>query len=329
MRVFLSVAGPERPKVEPVALALRGQGFDVFLDEQVLEPGANYHRRIRDEILRADLAVFFISATSISPGRYTMSELEIMQSRWKHPAGRVLPVMIESVSYDRVPSYLQAVTVSRPKGNLAASVAHEVTNMAVALQRLREERLRATGQAGSGPNGDLLRPIFGAAAFAVLTAMVCFVINGQVLLADELLGSLPHDVRVPAYIVLRASVLAVLFGLSALFLHVRALNHYLGLIAGAMAAYATHIVLGGYSGGVEPALVDTAKSLVLFGVLAAIVPGYRTPVAGIGIVAAGLFAGVVGQGFPAARDFLWEAAMVAASIMVLSTASPYRKRMAT
>lgn len=126
MHVFLSVASPERKQAEEVALALRGDGHVVFLDEHDLPVAESYHERIRRAIERADIMVFFISPASISPKRYTLSELKFAQAKWPHPQGRVLPVMVSRTPMDQIPPYLKAVSICTPKGDLAAEVAFEV-----------------------------------------------------------------------------------------------------------------------------------------------------------------------------------------------------------
>ncbi|MEQ1694261.1 MAG: toll/interleukin-1 receptor domain-containing protein [Hyphomicrobiaceae bacterium] len=320
MRVFLSVAGPDRPKVEAVALALRGEGFEVFLDEQVLAAGENYNHRIRKEILRADLVVFFISPTSIAPGRYTLSELGIMKDRWKHPMGRVLPVMLEPVSYKLVPTYLQAVNVFKPPGNLAASVSHEVCKMAAALGS-QIEPPQTTKQ---------LETIIVAALFFMLTAVICGVLNGQVLSEGEFIALfkdvMPDNLLLSAFIVSRASVLAILLALAALFLNVRKWNHYAALFMAAIAAYITQMMFGQ---NIPVAIIDMAKSCVFVAALAAMTPAFKTPVAGVGFVIAGLFGGIIRQAVPDTNPFIWEALMVAASILVVSAERHNRKRIAT
>lgn len=135
MRIFLSLASPDRPKAVEVALALRGDGHTVFLDEQDLPPADSYHERIRDAIRQADLLIFFISPDSVSPKRYTLSELKFAQNKWPHPKNRVLPVMVAPTPMGIIPAYLRAVSICMPQGNLAAEVAYEVSRMARTRQR--------------------------------------------------------------------------------------------------------------------------------------------------------------------------------------------------
>jgi hypothetical protein len=129
MRIFLSVASPDRPKAEEVALALRGDGHIVFLDDTDLPPADSFHERIRRAIQQADIMVFFISPASVSPSRYTLSELKFARDKWQHPKNRVLPVMVSPTPMDKIPPFLKAVTIYSPRGDLTAEVAYEVQRM--------------------------------------------------------------------------------------------------------------------------------------------------------------------------------------------------------
>ena len=123
MKVFISYASAQRSTAEPLALALEGDGHDVFFDRTDLPRGEGYHERIRSAIYAADRFVFLVSPESVRAGSYALSELSMAQARWPRPAGRVLPVMAAPTPYADIPPYAAAVTVLEPKGNLAAEVA--------------------------------------------------------------------------------------------------------------------------------------------------------------------------------------------------------------
>ncbi|HSD60679.1 MAG TPA: SUMF1/EgtB/PvdO family nonheme iron enzyme, partial [Burkholderiales bacterium] len=126
MRIFLSYASEDRSLVEPVALALRAQRHKVFVDRDSLPPGEEYDIRIRKAIEESQLFIFFVSPESLDAGSYTLTELDIAQKTWAHPAGRVLPVVLRRVGMEELPPYLAAVTLFEPAGNLSATVADEV-----------------------------------------------------------------------------------------------------------------------------------------------------------------------------------------------------------
>ena len=173
MKIFMSVAGPDRSKVEEVALALKDEGHKVFLDEYELPAGSSYHLRIREAIAQADLAVFFISPLSVQTDRYTLSELKLIQDKWSHPRGRVLPTLIAPTDLNKVPAYLRAVTIYKPKGNVAAEVAYEVSRMRSEIRRGEGDAARAAGW-----DGTQLEPItrgtiaaLGLGTLAMLTTV--------------------------------------------------------------------------------------------------------------------------------------------------------------
>jgi hypothetical protein len=131
MRIFISYASEDRDTAEEVHMTLLGAGHQTFFDKSKLPPGKDYHSRIQAAVMQCDAFIFLITPRSIEPKSYTLTELKIARNRWEHPDGRVLPVMAETVPYDRIPNYLAAVTVLEPEGNLAAEVALAVNGLAV------------------------------------------------------------------------------------------------------------------------------------------------------------------------------------------------------
>lgn len=130
MHLFLSYAGERRATADAIALRLREAGHDVFFDKDDLPPAESYDDRIRRGLKESDGLVFLISPESVTPGAYTLTELELARDRWKSPAGRVLPVMVVPTPYDDIPEYLKAVTVLEAKGNVVAETAAEIERMA-------------------------------------------------------------------------------------------------------------------------------------------------------------------------------------------------------
>jgi hypothetical protein len=145
MQVFLSYSSEHRETAEPIALALRTRGHEVFFDRDDLPPGHSYDDQIEAAIKRSDVFIFLVSPESISPGRFTLTELKCAQRKWRSPAGHVLPVMIVPTEMKAVPAYLKAVTILEPHGNCAAEVGSAVDGMG--RQTVRWPLMAAAGLA--------------------------------------------------------------------------------------------------------------------------------------------------------------------------------------
>ena len=122
VRIFLSHASEQKTEADSLAIALGARGHNVFLDSEDLPPGSDYQSRIEQAIGACDLFCFLISAASIAPKRFTLSELNVARRRWPNPASRVLPIMVEKVPMESVPPYLRAVSILQPEGDLVADV---------------------------------------------------------------------------------------------------------------------------------------------------------------------------------------------------------------
>jgi TIR domain len=114
MKVFLSYSSADRELVEPIYLALRAQGHRVFFDRTDLPAGEEYDARIRRAIEKSHLFIFLTSPNALQPGSYTLTELRIAQNTWPHPAGKVLPVILRPVAFDKLSPYLRSVTILEP-----------------------------------------------------------------------------------------------------------------------------------------------------------------------------------------------------------------------
>jgi tetratricopeptide (TPR) repeat protein len=120
--IFLSYASEQRALAEDIALALRGEGHQVFFDRSELPEGEAYNARIREGIEASDLLVFLVSPEAVAEGRYTLTELRFAEGKWRSPAGHVLPVMVRATDGAALPAYLRAVVILRPAGNVPAEV---------------------------------------------------------------------------------------------------------------------------------------------------------------------------------------------------------------
>ncbi len=129
MKIFLCYPKNEKDQAEPIALALRARGFEVFLDDDDLPPGRDYNVQIEAAIESADYFIFLISPDSVDSGRYTLSELEFAKRKWRKADGKVLPVMIRPTNMADIPAFLKSVDILMPKGNAAAEVSSAVAEI--------------------------------------------------------------------------------------------------------------------------------------------------------------------------------------------------------
>lgn len=106
MKIFLSHASEQSEVARSIEIALRGEGYSVFLDRSSLPSGETYHDQIREAIAESDLFVFLISPEAVARGRYTLTELEFAEEKWPHSSGGVLPVMVSATELAAVPAYL-------------------------------------------------------------------------------------------------------------------------------------------------------------------------------------------------------------------------------
>ena len=133
--IFLSYASEQSEVAAQIELSLRGDGHSVFRDRTSLPPGESFDARILAAIEESDLVIFLISRESVALGRYTLTELKFAEQKWGHPAGHVLPVLLEPVRKEDIPIFLRAVTILSPRGNITAEVAAEVARMSASWWR--------------------------------------------------------------------------------------------------------------------------------------------------------------------------------------------------
>ncbi len=136
MQIFLSYASEDHELADQVHLALAGGGHHVFFDRDSLPPGGDYHTSIREAVNRSDIFVFLISPNSVVAGSYALTELKYARTKWPHPKGRVLPVLLQEVAWDQIPAFLKAVTVLEPEGNIPAETLEAISQL---LEQVSEE----------------------------------------------------------------------------------------------------------------------------------------------------------------------------------------------
>jgi hypothetical protein len=129
MNIFLSYASEDRSTAEAIAFSLRDRGHEVFLDRDGLRVGEGFDKSIEQAVNKSNIFIFLISPQSVAEGRYTLTELTFARQKWPSPSGHVLPVRVRTTSRDQIPSYLKAVTILEPHGNVAAETSAKVDQM--------------------------------------------------------------------------------------------------------------------------------------------------------------------------------------------------------
>lgn len=166
--VFLSYSHEQRGQAEEIAQALKNAGHDVFFDRESIPASGDYNDRIRTAIEGADRFVFLASKSSLAPGKFTLTELQMAKERWPVPEGRVLPVLLgDDVSIGDLPVYLRSISVLDVEGNATAEVVHAIqrtrkvgpfckaVTAAASLALVAGGAFLATGSLGTAPRTDI------------------------------------------------------------------------------------------------------------------------------------------------------------------------------
>jgi TIR domain len=144
MKIFLSHVSQDRSAAEAIAFSLRERGHKVFLDRDDLPVGQGFDERIERAVKQSEIFIFLISPDSVTAGRYTLTELLFARQKWPSPSGHVLPVRVRTTRREQIPSYLKAVTILEPQGNVAAEASAKVGEMRPHAEADREEVSTAT-----------------------------------------------------------------------------------------------------------------------------------------------------------------------------------------
>ena len=129
MDIFISYSSKYRELCERLQLSLDAEGHRCFVDRTELDPGQPFDAELREAIAKCDVFIFLVSPESIAPGSYALAELNLAQQRWRHPRGRVLPVIVAPTPMASIPQYLKAVTLLQPQGELVAETLAAVSKM--------------------------------------------------------------------------------------------------------------------------------------------------------------------------------------------------------
>ena len=135
MDIFISYSSKYRELCERLQLALEAEGHRCFVDRTELEPGHPFDAELRQAIADCDVFIFLISPESVATGSYALAELNLAQQRWRHPRGRVLPVVVAPTPMASIPSYLKAVTLLQPRGEVVAETLAAVSQLGTSRPR--------------------------------------------------------------------------------------------------------------------------------------------------------------------------------------------------
>lgn len=95
--VFMSYARIDAEIVDRIALDLKAEGINVWLDRERLTPGESWVEQIEGAIRRSDFLIFFISRNSLK-SKWAMEEYRTAFSKLKASGGtRIIPVLLEEV----------------------------------------------------------------------------------------------------------------------------------------------------------------------------------------------------------------------------------------
>ena len=103
-RVFLSYAREDSGTVDWLVAALRGQGFEVWKDDDALLAGDAWEQRIQEAIERADFVVVCLSRGAVAKRGYVQVELRrILAEAERRPLGNafIVPVRLDDVTVPR------------------------------------------------------------------------------------------------------------------------------------------------------------------------------------------------------------------------------------
>jgi TIR domain len=150
VNIFLSFASEQKDDAELIAVSLRDRGHTVFFSRDTLPAAESFDLRIEKAIAAADLVIFLLSPQSIARGKYTLTELGFVKQKWKNPSGHVLPVMVADTPIETIPSYLRAVGILEPEGNIAAETASHADKLLVKGGRRRLALFAVAGVVSGG-----------------------------------------------------------------------------------------------------------------------------------------------------------------------------------
>ncbi|WP_158278906.1 TIR domain-containing protein [Leucothrix arctica] len=147
LKVFLSHSSADKPLVEKLALQLRKEGFDPWLDKWDLIPGEKWQEGLEQALKTSDVCLIFIG--NHGEGPWHQAEMRVALDRSITQQGlRVIPVLLPDAPEDaiaKLPPFLQAYNGVRFHGSV-----EETNTYSRLVAGIRNEK------PGSGDNTDNL-----------------------------------------------------------------------------------------------------------------------------------------------------------------------------
>ena len=166
LRIFLSHAVDDKPKVRKICQRLKNDGFDPWLDEEQILPGHSREFEIERALRSCDLILLCFSMNSVSKEGYIQREYQqAMDIQREKPEGTifVIPLRLDKCDMPHFISALQWVDYPANYARLLQSLRiRGVSNMPpvpVESSNLRKQKKRgdsslSTKRANSSPGGD-------------------------------------------------------------------------------------------------------------------------------------------------------------------------------
>ena len=122
MKVFLSHSTSDKALAREIATGLVDQGFDIWFDEWVLQPGGNWAKEVGKALESADAMVVLFSPESMRTWQREEIQYALTTQRFE---GRLIPVIVKSTT--NIPWILERLNVVRP-GRTGAETAQRIAD---------------------------------------------------------------------------------------------------------------------------------------------------------------------------------------------------------
>lgn len=107
LRVFLCHSSGDKPTIRNLYKRLREEGFEPWLDEEILLPGQDWQREIPKAVRDSDVVIVCLSPTSINKAGYVQKEIKYaLDAADEQPEGTIFIIPLKLEQCD-IPERLQ------------------------------------------------------------------------------------------------------------------------------------------------------------------------------------------------------------------------------